>query len=64
MLCYEHVPHSRALDDTDGANDFSVVGEKRIDMSGQPPVFGHGMLKYFGFAKDYINLNSGEYNTL
>ncbi|KAG8879897.1 hypothetical protein FRB97_001315 [Tulasnella sp. 331] len=24
------------------------------------PTFGHGMLRYFGFAKGYINLNNGE----
>ena len=26
-----------------------------------PPTFGHSLLKYFMFDKDYVNLNHGQY---
>jgi hypothetical protein len=29
-----------------------------------PPPFGHAMLKYFGFAPGYTNLNIGEINIM
>lgn len=29
------------------------------DPSSKPPAFGHPMLKYFGFDKDYVNVNHG-----
>ncbi|KAJ7161155.1 PLP-dependent transferase [Mycena filopes] len=29
-----------------------------------PPAFGHAMLKYFAFNKDYVNLNHGSFGSL
>ena len=62
-----HKPHSSALylatnpENADEPNrDHNGENERRDEPNGQPPKFGHGMLKYFGFAKDYVNLNSGE----
>ncbi|KAJ7161146.1 pyridoxal phosphate-dependent transferase [Mycena filopes] len=36
----------------------------QLDFAEPPPAFGHAMLKYFAFDKDYVNLNHGSYGSL
>ncbi|KAJ6492811.1 PLP-dependent transferase [Mycena vitilis] len=36
----------------------------QLDLRGDPPPFGHPMLKYFAFDADYVNLNHGSYGSL
>ncbi|KAJ7305564.1 pyridoxal phosphate-dependent transferase [Mycena albidolilacea] len=36
----------------------------QLDFSGDPPPFGHPMLKYFAFDPNYVNLNHGSYGSL
>lgn len=35
-------------------NDFTY------DPTTSPPAFGHAMLKYWGFDKEYVNVNHGQ----
>ncbi|KAF7369731.1 Aminotran-5 domain-containing protein [Mycena venus] len=36
----------------------------QLEFQGDPPAFGHSMLKYFAFDSDYVNLNHGSYGSL
>ncbi|KAJ6554374.1 pyridoxal phosphate-dependent transferase [Mycena capillaripes] len=36
----------------------------QLEVQGNPPPFGHAMLKYFAFDPDYVNLNHGSYGSL
>ncbi|KAJ7258089.1 PLP-dependent transferase [Mycena haematopus] len=35
-----------------------------LQVDGDPPAFGHSMLKYFAFDPNYVNLNHGAYGSL
>ncbi|KAJ6617178.1 pyridoxal phosphate-dependent transferase [Mycena sp. CBHHK59/15] len=36
----------------------------QLQLEGDPPPFGHAMLKYFAFDPNYVNLNHGSYGSL
>lgn len=39
--------------------NFSLSTMTQLEFQGDPPPFGHSMLKYFAFDPNYVNLNHG-----